>query len=91
MAERRSLVHQNLNRLGDWSQCGENIAYGQADVDSVMRTWLASPGHRRNILHGGYGCIGVGVAAAKDGRLYWCVDFGGRSGAPPSWSTQPDF
>ena len=54
---------------------GENIAAGQRDVPTVMRAWLNSPGHRRNIL-GDWTHIGVGVAASDTKQLYWCVVFG---------------
>lgn len=52
------------------SRIGENIAWGQKDVETVMNVWIRSAGHRRNIL-GGYDRIGV----ARVGD-YWCVDFG---------------
>lgn len=29
----------------------ENIAKGQGTLDEVLRGWMASPGHRRNMLH----------------------------------------
>lgn len=54
---------------------GENIAAGQRDVPTVMRAWLNSAGHRRNIL-GDWTHIGVGVAASDTKQLYWCVVFG---------------
>jgi hypothetical protein len=53
----------------------ENIAMGQPSVESVVQTWMNSPGHRANILNGGYRTIGVGCAADSAGRLYWCQNF----------------
>jgi uncharacterized protein YkwD len=43
-----------------WNAAGENIAAGQATPQAVMETWLASPGHRTNILSTVYREIGVG-------------------------------
>ncbi|MCK7549441.1 CAP domain-containing protein [Marinobacter koreensis] len=34
----------------DWSVVGENIAAGYDQVDGVMKAWLESPGHCRNIM-----------------------------------------
>ena len=58
-------------RFGGW---GENIAWGQDDAQEVHRTWMNSPGHRSNILGGGYGRIGVGFAVCG-GRHYWTQVF----------------
>ncbi|HEV3122295.1 MAG TPA: CAP domain-containing protein [Isosphaeraceae bacterium] len=54
---------------------GENVAAGQTTPEEAMRAWMRSPGHRHNVL-GHYSEIGVGVARASNGWLYWCVDFG---------------
>ena len=47
----------------DWMTAGE---IGTATVDG----WLASPGHRRNLLDGRTTREGVGVAVAPDGRVF---------------------
>jgi uncharacterized protein YkwD len=54
---------------------GENVAYGRFSVERVMKGWMDSPGHKRNIL-GGFSEIGVGCAVDEDGKRYWCVTFG---------------
>jgi uncharacterized protein YkwD len=59
---------------------GENIAMGQEDADTVIHTWMRSPGHRRNILSRSYTDIGCGYALTDSGRPYWCVCFGTPSG-----------
>ena len=41
-----------------------------------MAGWMDSPGHRANILNCQARAIGVGVAAAADGTLYWTQMFG---------------
>jgi hypothetical protein len=63
---------------------GENIAGGQSTPDDAMGAWMASAGHRGNILGAGYRDVGVGVAAQSGGRLFWVQTFGtnATSGAP---------
>ncbi|MFF3906357.1 CAP domain-containing protein [Streptomyces sp. NPDC001848] len=56
-----------------WSSYGENIAYGYSTPESVMAAWMASPGHKRNILDCGFKEIGVGLAQPGS---YWTQDFG---------------
>jgi uncharacterized protein YkwD len=59
-----------------WSAAGENIAKGQRDPAAVMSSWMASPGHRANILNCGYKHLGVGLAVDSDGSKLWTQDFG---------------
>jgi uncharacterized protein YkwD len=54
---------------------GENVAFGQRDAEDVMRAWIASPGHYRNITNSKYREIGVGVVRASNGRLYYTQHF----------------
>ncbi|MFI1169504.1 CAP domain-containing protein [Streptomyces sp. NPDC020801] len=61
-----------------WMSYAENIAFGQPDPVSVMRTWTNSTGHRDNILDCGLKDIGVGVASGQGGP-WWTQDFGSRS------------
>lgn len=50
--------------------CGENIAYGQPTVASVMTAWMNSPGHKASILRNTFGKVGIG--RYKVGRtIYW--------------------
>jgi uncharacterized protein YkwD len=43
-----------------WNSAGENIAAGYSSPSAVMAGWMASPGHRANILSTNYREIGVG-------------------------------
>ncbi|GGO04007.1 CAP domain-containing protein [Saccharibacillus kuerlensis] len=38
---------------------GENLAMGQRSPESVMKSWMSSPGHRKNILNPNFKSIGV--------------------------------
>jgi uncharacterized protein YkwD len=53
----------------------ENIAYGYRSAADVVKGWMDSPGHRRNILNCTYNRAGVGVAYKSDGSPYWTQDF----------------
>lgn len=77
MAETKRMYHSSMRRIMDmgFSPVAENIAVGQKDEDAVMRAWLGSWGHRRNIMNSSMDSIGVG-AADVNGRLYWCTCFG---------------
>src|SRR5439155_20589500 len=52
----------------------ENCASGQETPAEAVQAWLNSPGHRANIFRQ-HAEIGVGVAAALDGSLYWVQVF----------------
>lgn len=56
---------------------GENIAAGYTGPDAVMEGWMHSPGHKANILNGGFDEIGVAVYE-KNGTKYWVQMFGSR-------------
>ena len=65
-----------------WNTYGENIAAGYATPAAVVAGWMASPGHRANILNPNFCDIGVGyayVASSTYGR-YWTQNFGRKSG-----------
>jgi uncharacterized protein YkwD len=65
---------RNIMQLG-FSAAGENIAWGQKTTESVLNSWLWSPGHRRNIMSRTYTKLGCGAAKDNKNRLYWCVCF----------------
>jgi len=78
MADQQKMKHSNIKnimKLG-FSKAGENIAYGQKTEESVMKTWLKSPGHRYNIMSTSYTDIGCGFAYSDKEIIYWCVCFG---------------
>ena len=56
-------------------RAGENVATGRYSVERLMKGWMDSPPHKRNIL-GGFSQIGVGFAIDENGKRYWCVNFG---------------
>ncbi len=55
---------------------GENIAAGYASPDAVVQAWMASSGHRANILNCNYVATGVGSATGGYYGIYWTQNFG---------------
>ena len=76
-----STLRMRVERAGylGWMGIAENVAAGYPDVASVMAAWMASSGHRANLLATATEHVGFGMARASDGTLYWTQDFG-RSG-----------
>ena len=72
---------------------GENVARGWSTPNAVMTAWLGSAGHRANIEKASFRAIGVGVARAANGTLYWTQNFGSladsASSPPPPPSPSP--
>lgn len=73
-------------RVVSWS-LGENIAWGsgeRATPRRIVRAWMDSPGHRRNILDRRFRHIGIGVATGAPGDVHgrlaatYTTDFGFR-------------
>ena len=73
MANAQRLYHSNLadGNGYDWARLGENLGYGYS-LEQVQNAFMNSPGHRANILDGGFNRIGVGVTRTPDGR-YWVI------------------
>lgn len=56
-----------------WRTWAENVAAGQATPADVMAAWMASPGHRANILQDRVVHIGVAATKASNGVVYWTM------------------
>lgn len=54
----------------------ENVARGQESPRAVMDAWLASPGHRANLLNPRFTAIGVGVVFVARNGPCWTQNFG---------------
>jgi uncharacterized protein YkwD len=66
------------------SWAGENIAAGQDTPEAVMSAWMASDGHRANILNPNFREIGVGYYHGGSWfGDFWVQDFGTRSNVYP--------
>jgi uncharacterized protein YkwD len=56
---------------------GQNVAHWYAGASQVMAGWLASPGHRANILKPTFREIGIGCVLDGSGSAWWTQNFGG--------------
>ena len=56
---------------------GENVAVGQTSPQQVMKDWMESPGHRKNILNPQYKELGVGYCyrASSQYKHHWAQLF----------------
>ena len=76
-----------LRGVRSWS-LGENLAWGAGSAATpakIVRAWMRSPGHRRNILDGSFREIGIGVvrgaprrAGAARAAATYTTEFGHR-------------
>jgi len=71
---------------GVFGHRGENLAYGQKTPARVVAAWMASPGHKANILNTKYSMLAVGVYQ-KGNTLYWAQAF---LGDPHGTALVPD-
>jgi uncharacterized protein YkwD len=85
LVQRLTAVHYIADDV-DWS-AGENIAWGQGELStprSIVAAWMASPGHRANILNGEYTQIGLGLGPGSPVDAGWgatyTTDFGSIAG-----------
>jgi uncharacterized protein YkwD len=69
----------------DWSMVGENIASGFVTPASVVRGWMGSPDHCRNILTPSFADVGTGIKTRGLANNHrggtWTQDFGLPMGA----------
>ncbi|MFB5265413.1 CAP domain-containing protein [Paenibacillus enshidis] len=56
-----------------YSYAGENIAMGQQTPEEVMKDWMNSEGHRKNIMSPNFTLIGIGYYNG-----YWVQEFVGK-------------
>jgi hypothetical protein len=85
IAAARSLVHNGSlgSEVHGWSMIGENLAMAFS-AQQAQSLWMASSGHRANILQPRFNRIGVGVTRSSDGALWITVDFEQVSGSTPA-------
>lgn len=68
---------QRMKKAGyRYSSAGENIAAGFGSPASVVKAWLKSPGHCKNVMNRSYDELGVGFATGGTYGTYWTQDFG---------------
>jgi uncharacterized protein YkwD len=66
-------AHGDLpRRLSNLSTVGENLAWSTSvpAADGILRLWLASPPHRRNLLSPAWRRVGTGAVRGWGGGVY---------------------
>jgi len=69
--DRFKRLSKELNNI---NKAAENVAYGDIPVKDIVKGWIESAGHRKNI-EGDYNLTGVGVYRKKNGLLYYTQIF----------------
>ena len=66
--------HMRVTRVG-YVSCltAENLAWGYPDPNRIVRGWMESPGHRRNMLHARVDEFGIGIAQGRNGPIWVLV------------------
>ncbi|KAG2526028.1 hypothetical protein BBO99_00004324 [Phytophthora kernoviae] len=85
-----STMSQRITATGfKWTAVAENVAAGQKDVTAVMKSWMNSSGHKKNILSPTYKMFGCGYAynSRSTYKHYWTQDFGTSSSSSESCSS----
>ena len=78
-----SSAGQRISRQGySWRTYGENIAFGNPTVPSVIQGWLVSERHCRNLMNPAFTEIGAGYVIGPFGgnpaARYWTFDLADR-------------
>lgn len=72
----RPTPSSRLDSVGfEWSTARENVAGGQRDAAAVVKSWMNSPDHKKNILAKDVDRIGVAVATNSRGVKFFCQVF----------------
>jgi len=61
-----------------FAHLAENVALGYLNAETVVEGWMASKGHRANILQRDVDETGIAIARSSAGGLYYCQVFGRR-------------
>lgn len=84
-ARTRKMSHTGANKstfitrskaAGYHRPLSENVAFGFSSASALVNAWMASPGHRANILNCKAIAVGVGIAKASNGTPYYTQNFG---------------
>ena len=85
MARRNYFSHETPEGVTPWQRAedagyanpsAENIAHGYPTAKAVVDAWMASSGHRANILNCDSKAVGVGLYLRGAGGPYWTQLFG---------------
>jgi uncharacterized protein YkwD len=91
MADQQNLHHNpNLGgAVSNWRKVGENVGKGPS-VSKIHAAFMASSGHKANILDSDWTQVGVGVVVDGDGRIWVTEVFRLPKGAEPKPEPKPE-
>lgn len=87
MARKRHLSHLikgkdfavRLKKSGyAFVRAGENVGRSRGSSSQIVKSWMNSPVHRKNILNSHFKEIGVGIAKTPQGEKYFTQVFGAQ-------------
>jgi uncharacterized protein YkwD len=78
LAGRQRLDHAGFRQRAQMTSgtAAENVAYGCATEDCVIRMWARSGRHRANMLRRDVTSYGIASADGGNGRRYWVLELG---------------
>jgi uncharacterized protein (TIGR03000 family) len=91
MARQNTLSHtldgqefwQRIAATGyQYREAAENIAEGAATPAAAVANWMASSGHKTNLLNDKFREIGLGIAISSEGKKYYTQVFASPLSAP---------
>jgi uncharacterized protein YkwD len=62
-----------MKRDGVAAPAAENLAHGRMEPERLFSMWMASPGHRRNMLDPRFSRYGLAHAGDGNGQRYWAL------------------
>ncbi|MFP5309740.1 MAG: CAP domain-containing protein [Actinomycetes bacterium] len=91
MADQQNLHHNPSlgSQVSGWKKVGENVGKGPS-VSRIHAAFMASSGHKANILDADWTQAGVGVAVDADGRIWVTEVFRLPKGAEPKAEPEPE-
>jgi uncharacterized protein YkwD len=91
MAAKDTLDHEVLGSFGSRiaparpGRAAENIAYGYESFEKTLDQWIASTGHRKNLLLRNASRIGIANARNSNShRIYWAMEIADEYEPPPT-------
>ena len=65
-----------MKRDGVAAPAAENLAHGRMEMERLFSMWMASPGHRANMLDPRFSRYGLAHASDGNGQRYWAMVLG---------------
>lgn len=65
-----------MRKAGIDGPAAENLAHGRMEPPRLFAMWMASKGHRDNMLDPRFSRYGLAYATTDDGRRYWALVLG---------------